>query len=153
MPLTLWRIPTFIILYSHHKDRKLFFSILGSIYEQMLKDLFFIPLKLLTLLIAPRMASVFIYKTSFKYGPLGLETFQVYQKSKVEYLFHNIIATNFRIWQILLQCVLIQLFWIRAKSLRSKLRFFGFTMTEFYRMLLFQTPLLSSMNELVVRSE
>ncbi len=101
----------------------------------MLRDLILIPLKLIAFGMAPRMTAVFIYKTSFQYGPSGLETFEIYQKMKTKYLISNIFATNFRILQIVLQCVLIQLCWIRAKSLRVKLRSHGFTMTSFYRML------------------
>ena len=136
MPLTLWRIPTFLMLYSHHRDRTLFFSILGKIYKQMLRDLLLVPLKIIALLIAPRMTAVFIYRSSFRYGPSGLETFEIYQKIKTKYLLNNIYATNFRIIQILMQCVLIQLCWIRLKSLRAKLKLHGYSMRTFYHMLI-----------------
>lgn len=36
------------------------------------RDLLMVPLKILALLIAPRMTAAFVIRTSFKYGPLGL---------------------------------------------------------------------------------
>ena len=74
-PLTLWRIPTFIKLFSYHKSRKFFFPILKRIYIQMFHDVITLPIKIITFLLAPRAYIMFIIKTSFKYGPAGVDTF------------------------------------------------------------------------------
>lgn len=84
-PLTLWRIPTFVKLFNFHRSRKFFFPILIRVYKQMLADIITLPLKIIALLIAPRMYLSFIFKTSFKYGPAGLDTCALYQKCKINY--------------------------------------------------------------------
>jgi hypothetical protein len=94
LPLTLWRIPTFMKLFLYHKARKYFFPILLKTYYQMVIDVITIPLKLLAFLIAPRMYLSFLLKTSFKYGPVGIETFEIYQRCKRKYFSENIINAS-----------------------------------------------------------
>jgi len=69
VPLTLWRLPTFIILYRFHKDKYMFFSILFPVYRQMLIDIFALPLKVIVLIVSPLSYIKYIYHTSFQYGP------------------------------------------------------------------------------------
>jgi hypothetical protein len=71
-PLTLWRIPTFIKLIYYYKAKKFFFPILFKVYKQMYKDLIFLPVKIICILLAPRAYIMYIKNTSFKYGPLGV---------------------------------------------------------------------------------
>jgi len=72
LPLTLWRFPTFIILYKFHNNKKYFFTILFKMYAQLLKDVITFPLKIIAILAAPKMYYQYVKKTSFNYGPLGL---------------------------------------------------------------------------------
>lgn len=84
-PLTLWRIPTFVKLFNFHRARKFFFPILLRVYKQMFVDVIMLPLKIVAMLIAPKMYLSFILKTSFKYGPAGLDTCGLYQRCKMNY--------------------------------------------------------------------
>jgi len=75
LPLTLWRLPTFIKIYSHHNDKNYFFTILFSMYKQMFNDLKYLPLKILSILIAPITYLKYVKLTAYKYGPMGIEGF------------------------------------------------------------------------------
>lgn len=55
-------------------------------YRQMFEDFKYLPIKLIGLMMAPKMLISFCYKTSFKYGPAGMESFSLYQKAKKKYL-------------------------------------------------------------------
>ncbi len=86
LPLTLWRLPTFIKLYAFHNKKYLFFKILFSVYEQMLRDVLMVPVQVVSLLTAPKMFFYFIRNTAFQYGPDGINTFKLYQQKKSRYL-------------------------------------------------------------------
>ena len=75
LPLTLWRLPTFIKIYSFHKNKSYFFKILFSMYKQMWKDLKYLPLKMIAIIIAPLAYLKYIRATSFEYGSMGIDTF------------------------------------------------------------------------------
>lgn len=72
LPLTLWRLPTFIKLYAFHRSKKFFFPILFKMYRQMVVDIMTLPVKLVSLVMAPRMFINFVRNTSFRYGPGGI---------------------------------------------------------------------------------
>lgn len=72
LPLTLWRIPTFVKIFSYHRSKKYFFPILKKIYVQMFYDIITLPLKIGTFIMAPKMFIDFTFKTAFRYGPKGL---------------------------------------------------------------------------------
>ena len=73
MPLTLWRMPTFLILFrSHGYKKKMFFSILFPMYKQMFKDVITIPIKIIALIIFPRASVSFYFKTAFRYTEKGI---------------------------------------------------------------------------------
>jgi hypothetical protein len=74
MPLTLWRMPTFLILFKTHEFKKsMFFKILFPMYKQMLLDLLFLFARLCAILIFPRAYLTFCYKTSFRYTKHGVK--------------------------------------------------------------------------------
>ena len=60
----------------------------------MYEDLKYLPVKLFALLISPKMLISFCYKSTFQYGPAGLESFSLYQKAKKKYLVEQIIEGN-----------------------------------------------------------
>ena len=73
MPLTLWRLPTFVILLKLHEYKKrYFFPILGKVYVQMFLDLCQIFVKILALLLFPRATLDFYRQTAFRYHPEGI---------------------------------------------------------------------------------
>ena len=73
LPLTLWRLPTFIILFKiHNYQKRFFFKILFPLYKQMGIDLLSIFVRIPTLLMFPRAYLTFCYKTCFKYTSLGI---------------------------------------------------------------------------------
>jgi hypothetical protein len=69
LPLTLWRIPTFIKLYRYHNDKKLFFNLLKKMYKQLFIDIILLPLKLIVIIVAPVSYYKYVKDTSFNYGP------------------------------------------------------------------------------------
>lgn len=76
VPLTLWRLPTFIILIKKHNfSKKMLFPVLFKCYKIMLLDLLRTPIKLLTFLICPRLFVSFTLKNAFKYGKGDLKEF------------------------------------------------------------------------------
>jgi len=72
MPLTLWRLPTFIKLLLVKKSKKYFFPILFKVYKQILYDIMIFPLKVVGLIINPKMYYQYVKNTSFNYGPSGV---------------------------------------------------------------------------------
>lgn len=68
LPLTLWRMPTFVILFRIHKyKKKMFFKILFTMYAQMLRDIFQLFIKIPTFILFPRAYLSFRSKTAFRY--------------------------------------------------------------------------------------
>lgn len=68
LPLTLWRMPTFLILFKTHKyNKNYFFNILFKMYKQMAKDLISIFVKIPTIILFPRASLAFFIKTTFRY--------------------------------------------------------------------------------------
>lgn len=88
----------------------------------MLWDVISIPLKLLAVVIAPRIYLSFIVRTAFNYGPAGLDTFSIYQICKINYFKNEIIKANLKIILINLETIFILVFWIRIKTLKILLR-------------------------------
>jgi hypothetical protein len=70
-PLTLWRLPTFILVYRIHNSRKLFFPILLTIYKLMAVDILVLAPNILACLWSPICYVKFRLKMSFKYGIVG----------------------------------------------------------------------------------
>lgn len=122
LPLTLWRMPTFIILYKFHNSKYFFFKILFKVYKQLFFDIITLPIKLILIIIAPISYVKFIYHSSFKYGAEGIEKFDEIQRLKRNFLFFNILFMKF-IWILLFCCVVtIYAYWIRIRQLRNTLR-------------------------------
>lgn len=121
-PLTLWRIPTFIKLFSYHQSRKFFFPILKSIYIQMVQDVITLPIKIITCLLAPRAYIMYIAKTSFKYGSAGVDTFKAYQRGKINYLMKYVLHASWVIILLQFKILFISIFWIRIRNLKMLLR-------------------------------
>ena len=106
----------------------------------MLEDILILPLKLLSLVLAPKMMLSFIVNTSFKYGPSGVETFRLYQKKKKAYFLEHIFA--FSLVSLFVHCeiVFIYITWIRLKSLRACLRRNKLTTYTLYRRFILSSP-------------
>jgi hypothetical protein len=79
VPLTLWRFPTFVILYKFHNNKIYFFKILFCVYKQLVQDILHLLPRILAFIIAPKQYIQFIVNTSFKYGLDGLNTFKATQ--------------------------------------------------------------------------
>jgi hypothetical protein len=68
LPLTLWRLPTFIILYKINNKKKYFFPIIGKIYIQMILDLIGLLPNTIIFLLSPIVFIKFRVKTAFRYA-------------------------------------------------------------------------------------
>lgn len=71
VPLTLWRLPTFILVYRVHRSQRLFFKIIYQVYQLMLFDIVMILPNLLGFLMSPISYVRFKLKTMFRYGDQG----------------------------------------------------------------------------------
>lgn len=148
-PLTLWRIPTFVKLFLYHKSRKFFFPILSRIYVQMARDVITLPLKIICALLAPRMYLSYVFKTSFKYGPVGVDTFEIYQKSKFNYLVASIFKASILTLFIHFQIIFIACFWIRIKSLKIILRTERLSIYSLYTDVLLAKTIVPTMDSMI----
>jgi len=70
-PLTLWRLPTFIIVYRIHNSKRYFFKILLEVYKLMLYDIITSPLHIVSFILSPVGYLKFRKATIFKYGSTG----------------------------------------------------------------------------------
>lgn len=87
LPLTLWRMPTFLILFRTHKySKRYFFKILFPMYKQMGIDVLSLFIRVPVFLMFPRAYLTFHYKTSFKYTKQGIDEFSKIQRVKIRYV-------------------------------------------------------------------
>ncbi len=71
-PLTLWRLPTFIIVFKIHRSKRFFFKVLFTVYKLMLYDILTFVFHIFALLVSPISYCKFRYGTAFKYGSEGV---------------------------------------------------------------------------------
>ena len=70
-PLTLWRLPTFIIVYKIHNSKRYFFKVLFQVYKLMVYDFVFIFVHAIGFVLAPMSYLRFRKATIFRYGTIG----------------------------------------------------------------------------------
>lgn len=146
LPLTLWRLPTFLKLFLFHKKKSLFFKILFAVYSQMARDVVMLPVHLFCLVTAPKMFVSFIKRTGYQYGPSGIESFTLYQQRKRQYELEIICAWTLVTLIIHCEIVFIYATWIRIKYLRNYLRQKHLTTYTFYKQYIFNSPTIPDMN-------
>ena len=146
LPLTLWRIPTFLKIFWYHRSKKFFFPILKKIYVQMFNDIITLPLKVISFIFAPKMFIDFVLKTSFRYGPAGIDTFDIYQRLKYKFLKLNILQVGLIGFLVHFKLMFIVVFWTRKKQLRIFLRHYQLTLSKFYKEFLIIGPAIQPMD-------
>lgn len=72
-PLTLWRLPTFVIVFNVHRSKRFFFKVLFEVYKVMAMDLAMLTVNVMAILVAPVSFLRFRYRTMFRYGKKGYE--------------------------------------------------------------------------------
>jgi len=90
-------------------------------YKQLLIDIFTLPLKILVLIIAPLSYVSYIFKTSFRYGPEGLDSYSTYQNAKQNHL-QIIIQTKVKAFLSHLFLISTYVLWIRIRALKAVFR-------------------------------
>lgn len=69
LPLTLWRMPSFVMIIKQQKYQKhAFFPILFTIYRQMGTDIYFFVIRLWAFFVCPISNLIFYKRTIFKYN-------------------------------------------------------------------------------------
>jgi hypothetical protein len=87
VPLTLWRLPTFVIIYRIQNTRRLFFTIIVKIYQIMLQDILFIFVNLIAFLLTPIGFIKFKINTAFRYDLKGAhEILFTNQRKKLKFV-------------------------------------------------------------------
>ena len=120
-PLTLWRLPTFLILFKKHEfARKMFFSILLKIYKRMVFDIIELPVKSFSFIISPRHMLKFYKNTILRYGNGTLKEFEKLEELKYLYTKQTFIS-SFECILVLIKVALIKIFWVRKLELGMKM--------------------------------
>ena len=114
----------------------------------MLRDVLTLPLKIFALLVAPKTYLSFVFKTAFRYGTEGCDSFANYQKTKWEFLKY-VLYTKFIIFAMHLEIVFITLLWVRILNLRAVLRRYQLSYTRFYTKLVLTAIEVPSMDTLI----
>lgn len=116
VPLTLWRLPTFVIIYRIQNTRRLFFTIIVKIYKIMLQDLFLIFINLFAFLLTPIGFIKFKINTAFRYDLKGHETLLANQKKKTNFIRSVLIKRTLKIYAQTIKVIFIFCIHIRRKA-------------------------------------
>lgn len=120
LPLTLWRVPTFFILLKTHKfNKKFFFPILFKMYKQLFLDIWYLPLKLISIILFPRTTFQFVGQTCFRYSLEGVKEFSMIQRLKIQFIKNKILFDGFVLYVLLWKIAFVKLFWIRKLNLNN----------------------------------
>ena len=69
LPLTLWRMPTFFIIFrTHHFTKRYFFPILFTLYKQMLFDILYLLFRVVFFIISPITSIRFYIQNLLRYS-------------------------------------------------------------------------------------
>lgn len=119
-PLTLWRLPTFIIVFKTHKySKRFFFKILFQVYKLMCYDLVFLIVNVLGFVMAPVSFVKFKRVTMFRYGDVGYTQLLKIQEKKLMYVARVLIVQTLKMYRLILEIMIIYLVHIRKSSYLS----------------------------------
>jgi hypothetical protein len=118
VPLTLWRMPTFIVLLKANKwNTKYFFPILLLLYKQLLTDIKYALMRVFILCLFPKVCLSFYFKTVLRYTTDGIKEFNNIQKAKMWYLTEKVLKDGFVLYSLLLKMLIVKLLWVRNKNM------------------------------------
>lgn len=121
-PLTLWRLPTFIIVYRVHNSRRYFFNVLFEVYKLMALDLVYLVFHAIGLLLAPVSYLRFRKETMFKYGNVGYTELLKIEKKKMRFIVRVLIVQTLNIYMLVLAICTIFVWFMRKNMYMTELK-------------------------------
>lgn len=119
-PLTLWRLPTFLIVFkTHHYSKRLFFKVLFTIYKLMAFDAMVCLPYLVAFIVSPVTFVRFRYGTMFRYGEDGYEELLNVQRMKSRFVCGVVLAGTLKVYKLLGQVGTIYLLYMRKAAYRA----------------------------------
>ena len=121
-PLTLWRLPTFILVFNIHRSKRFFFTVLFTVYKLMLFDLLAIWIHIFAFIVSPVTFVKFRLRTMFRYGKTGVTELLNVQQKKTRFILHVIILQTLKVYRLVFEVLFIHLIHLRKQNYLNELK-------------------------------